>query len=279
MGITSIEWTDKVWNPITGCTKVSQGCKNCYAERVFPRPYPGRAFTDVRTHPDRLNAPMHWKKPSRIFVNSMSDLFHESVSFEFIEKVYAVMAGAHWHTFQVLTKRPERMLEFTRWQAGSDHISTAEWPRNVWLGISAEDQKTFEQRLPYLVATPAALRFLSLEPLLGPIDTQITIQPTGWKATANALARIGWVIVGGESGPKARPMEAAWAQSLRKQCEAAGVRFFFKQWGEFLPPDQDGAMLPEGQHLNCSNELVRIGKKAAGRLLDGVEWNQYPEVS
>jgi protein gp37 len=231
MGETSIEWTDKVWNPVTGCTKVSQGCKNCYAERIFQRPYPGRDFTDVRMHPDRLDAPLHWRKPSRIFVNSMSDLFHEAVPFEFIERIYATMADANWHTFQILTKRPERMLEFTKWQAGQDHISTAEWPRNVWLGVSCEDQESFAERLPFLTAVPAVIRFISFEPLLGPIDTGIMIQPHGWEATANALARIGWAIVGGESGPGARPMHLDWASSIVRQCQRAAVPVFVKQLG------------------------------------------------
>jgi protein gp37 len=289
MGETSIEWTDKVWNPVTGCTKVSQGCKNCYAERIFQRPYPGRAFTDVRMHPDRLDAPLNWRKPSRIFVNSMSDLFHEAVPFEFIERIYATMADANWHSFQILTKRPGRMLEFTKWQAGNDHISTAEWPRNVWLGVSVEDQKTADERIPQLLDTPAVVRWISAEPLLGPMNIADYVchlckdknERSGW----HDRPTLDWVVVGGESGPQARPMHPDWARALRDQCQAAGVPFFFKQWGEWAPVMQteitegargDGREDRVHRFENCV--VQRFGKRRTGALLDGCEWNEYPVV-
>lgn len=321
MGVsTGIEWTDSTWNPVSGCSKVSQGCKHCYAERVFPRPYPGRAFTDVRVHENRLLQPIWWAKGRRIFVNSMSDLFHESVPFEFIAKVFAVMACTTRHTYQVLTKRPERMVEFFEWlhaegdedyraidaasDASSDNtllrqMASFFWPAqvqpsevfsdwlpqhnprrggydncgplwplvNVWLGVSIENQETANVRIPRLLQVPAAVRFLSCEPLLGHIDlTQIC--PREWSSIRidalegqeriDGLApikhpRIDWVICGGESGPRARAMHPDWARSLRDQCVAAGVPFFFKQWG-----------------------LARPGKKKAGRELDGRTWNEFP---
>lgn len=312
MGNSAIEWTDKVWNPVTGCTKVSQGCKNCYAERVFPRPYPGRAFTDVRTHPDRLEDPLCWRKPAKIFVNSMSDLFHESVPDQFITDVFGIMALAHWHSFQVLTKRPQRMLEYL---AGGDHGILAQfaaiqvgggigpksmfraldikrrdsvdwaWPLpNVWLGVSVEDQATADERIPLLLNTPAAVRFISAEPLLGWIVLHEAAQPEvnvdwlrGFDGCDPAIPGLDWVIVGGESGPKARAMQSEWAQGLRLQCQAANVPFFFKQWGEWLGGSQDGNPDVRPQSLNSSDQAVRVGKLAAGRLLDGVEWNEFPQ--
>lgn len=173
-GATKIQWTDETWNPVTGCTKVSQGCKHCYAERVFPRAYAktGRCFTDVRTHPERLDQPLRWKKPRRVFVNSMSDLFHEDVPDEFIDKVWEIMANAPDHTFQILTKRPARMLAWTGGvDAGKWPMWLLPWPLpNVWLGVSVEDQATADERIPPLLRTAAAVRFISLEPCLGPVD-------------------------------------------------------------------------------------------------------------
>lgn len=242
---TKIEWTDETWNPVTGCSKVSQGCKNCYAERIFPRAYGKRQFTDVRCHPERLNAPLHWKKPRRIFVNSMSDLFHENVPDEFIDRIFAAMALCQQHMFQVLTKRPERMRSYLR-QVSDErdmqrwinaaveltdspcavHIEDLDWPLpNVWLGVSVEDQATSDQRIPLLLQTPAAVRFISAEPLLGPIDLlhiKHTINPPSYP-------QLDWVIVGGESGPSARPSHPDWFRSLKEQCQAAGVACFMKQ--------------------------------------------------
>jgi protein gp37 len=280
MGKTSIEWTDEVWNPVTGCQKVSQGCKNCYAERIASRFWGERKFTDVVCHDDRMDIPLSWKKPRRVFVNSMSDLFHVDVDFKFIRRVWRRMADANQHTFLILTKRPERMLEFTRWMAGDDDLSIAEWPRNVWLGVSVEDQKAADERIPYLLKTPAAVRFLSCEPLLGSIRF----------ANVPGLNRIGngpgldWVIAGGESGPGARPMHPEWAKSLKDQCQAANVPFFFKQWGEWVDQERANMLAHNlGELMRWRTGVFdrtlfsRVGKKAAGRLLDGREWNEFPE--
>lgn len=257
MSATTIQWTDETWNPVTGCTKVSQGCKHCYAERIFARPYPGRKFTDVRTHPERLDQPLGWLKPRRVFVNSMSDLFHEDVPDEFIDKVWGAMANAPNHTFQVLTKRPARMLAWTGGvDAGKWPMWLLPWPLpNVWLGVSVEDQATADERIPLLLQTPAAVRFVSYEPALAPVNfTRISLgksaERVAWSGgpldqfksvefTVNALrgakslkwSGLSWVIVGGESGQKARPFDVDWARSTIAQCKAAGVPCFVKQLG------------------------------------------------
>lgn len=279
MGKTKIEWCDEVWNPVTGCTKVSQGCKNCYAERIFSRPYPGRAFTDVRCHPDRLDAPLRMRKPRRIFVNSMSDLFHENVPWSFIDQVLSICERCPQHTFQILTKRPARM------RAYFDESRKEWWPLpNVWLGVSVEDQPAADERIPLLLHTPAAVRWISAEPLLGTIDLDDELADGlhalgcgGGHDCGCGASGLDWVVAGGESGPKARPSHPDWFRSLRDQCAAAGVAFHFKQWGEWLGPIQDGAMLPNrDQIINASDVSVRIGKKAAGRTLDGRIHDEYP---
>ena len=235
---TSIEWTDRVWNPVTGCTKVSAGCKHCYAEgianRFFAKQYPPntdgslRKFTDVRCHADRLDQPLHWKKPSRIFVNSMSDLFHEDVPFEFILACMARMVTADQHTYQILTKRPERAIEFDRWMISDDSPCAVAWRKNIWLGVSVENQATADERIPLLLQIPAAVRFVSAEPMIGPVDL-LTIAPDLHDMQSGHT--IDWVICGGESGIGARPFDLAWAESLRAQCRASGVPFFMKQLG------------------------------------------------
>lgn len=264
---TGIAWTNATWNPVTGCSKVSQGCKHCYAEREWARlsanpkaiNYYGRAFTDVACHEDRLDQPLRWKKPRMIFVNSMSDLFHESVPDTFIDKVFAVMALAEQHTFQILTKRPERMFEYLTTPGRmdiigneampavrSDCFGVLEWPLpNVWLGVSAEDQESADERLFHLMNTPAAIRWLSAEPLLGPIDLEDV--PVGMNGPLRSYGetnapKLDWVVVGGESGPDARPMHPDWVEAIQEQCTQAHVPFFFKQWGEWLPLTQ---MTPE----------------------------------
>jgi protein gp37 len=229
MGKTKIEWTDATWNPVTGCTKVSQGCKHCYAERFAKRL--GYDFSQVELHPERLEIPLHWKKPRRIFVNSMSDLFHRDVPVEFIAEVFNVMARASHHTFQLLTKRARRLASLAPFLP---------WPENLWVGVSVETAD-YLWRIGCLREVPAAVRFLSLEPLLGPIPDL-------------PLGHINWVIAGGESGPGARPMRAEWARSVRDQSLAAGVPFFFKQWGG-------------------------VQRTKAGRRLDGRTWDQYPQVA
>jgi len=263
--ISKIEWTERTWNPITGCTKVSLGCKNCYAEREWRRlsankktVYYEREFTDIRFHQDRINEPLKWKKPCRVFVNSMSDLFHEQIDDLRIASVFSMMRLANQHQYQILTKRPERMQRIV--EALTDLVGGVPESllpsncdirpgANVWLGISAEDQATANERIPHLLNTQASIRFLSLEPLLGPITLH-----KEWR-------RLDWVIVGGESGPNSRPMYTDWVISLRDQCRSAHIPFFFKQWGEFNTLGQ------------------RVGKRNAGRLLDGREWNQYPAAA
>jgi protein gp37 len=286
---TTIEWTDATWNPVTGCTKVSQGCKHCYAERVFPRTSARqqviepsgerreRRFTDVWTHENRLNMPLRLRKPRRIFVNSMSDLFHEDVPFGFVERVFVVIEGAPQHTFQILTKRPERMRAFMQRWADQRGV-----PANAWLGVSVEDQSTADERIPLLIQTPAAVRWISAEPLLGPINLYPwACMPELMDKHGEPFVGLDWVVVGGESGPKARPMHPDWARSLRDQCVDAGVPFLFKQWGEFLPcgmpTDQphDTNRSPPGGEVD-GHRFVRIGKRAAGRLLDSRTWDEYP---
>ena len=314
MATTKIEWADKVWNPVTGCTKVSEGCRNCYAELMASRFWKDRKFSDVKFHPERLSQPLGWKKPARVFVNSMSDLFHPDIPFEFIDEVFYIMRVAEHHTFMVLTKRPEIMLKFLEWQ------KPIRWPANwvghqpnVWLGVSVEDQKTADQRIPLLLETPAAVRFVSCEPLLGPVDLakklgQYSDCPEcGYgvrvdeEGLCNSCGRdaihygIDWVIVGGESGKNARPMHPDWVRSIRDQCVDAGVPFFFKQWGEWAPVNEIGdgwyclthsfgnmirTRIPNKSKIMENawdgHLIARVGKKRAGRLLDGREWNEFP---
>lgn len=232
---SAIEWTDATWNPLRGCTKVSAGCKHCYAETFSERfrGVPGHPFEqgfDLRLVPEALDVPRRWRRPRRIFVNSMSDLFHERVPLTYIRRVFRVMRECPQHQFQVLTKRSSRLAKLA---------PKLEWTANIWMGVSVEDSR-FLPRVDDLRTVDAAMRFLSLEPLLGPLDSI-------------NLEGIGWVIVGGESGPGARPIEADWVRSIRAQCERAGTPFFFKQWGG-------------------------TNKKQAGRTLDGQEWNGMPEI-
>jgi protein gp37 len=270
---TKIEWTDETWNVVTGCTKVSPGCDNCYAETIAHRFAGSKAFPngfDVTLHEARISQPLRWKRSARVFVNSMSDLFHADVPDDFIARVFAVMSLSPQHTFQVLTKRPGRMrsllsnreflalVDDHREQLRPDCGDFA-WPLpNVWLGVSVENQKWADIRIPALLETPAAVRFLSCEPLLGPIDLFAGDHSTHerdfdgnddyicldcstderhvpWRVIDRSNLGIDWVIVGGESGPKSRAMHPDWARSLRDQCATAGVPFFMKQWGEWGP--------------------------------------------
>ena len=241
---SAIEWTNATWNPVVGCSKVSAGCQHCYAESLATRfgwttrPWTAKWAPDnVALHPERLEMPRHWRAPRRVFVNSMSDLFHDHVPDDFIARVWAVMADTPRHTYQVLTKRPERMRAWVRRWA-PDPLP------NVWLGTSVEQQRWVAPRIGALVETPAAIRFLSCEPLLGPLDLSAFApfsgecycqdRADGCRPQAMPgcpVPGIAWVIAGGESGPGARPMDPAWARSLRDQCHASGVAFFFKQWG------------------------------------------------
>lgn len=284
MGDTTIEWTNKTWNPLTGCTKVSPGCDHCYAKTMHERFNGPGSFDTITLHPERLDQPFRWRKPSRVFVNSMSDLFHKDVPDEFICEVFDVMANTPRHTFQLLTKRHTRMRSFV-----TKYSAVGVLP-NVWLGVSVETQKWAGIRIPVLLDTPAAVRFLSCEPLLGPVcldpwhtDTDCNEGPP-WGG-------VDWVIVGGESGPGARPMHPEWARSLRDQCLAAGVPFLFKQWGAWSPSApwtdnwvstivrRDGSEASPRMHAMCNDGeafMSRAGKKAAGRELDGRTWDQYP---
>lgn len=324
---TGIEWTDATWNPVRGCSRVSDGCRNCYAEKVAARfsdcgqPYEGfadrkragSAWTGrVAVMWPLIDLPLRWRRPRRIFVNSMSDLFHESLPLDEIANVYAVAIAAHLlrgHTLQILTKRAERMRHMLAspdfWaqvnaevgghvmertnpldrrsddaRARCDEYGPDDPPPGVWLGVSVENQAVADERIPHLLATPAAVRFLSCEPLLGPLDL-CQLQPCDPPVEIDSLngthgvyrphggtsAKVQWVIAGGESGSGARPMQEEWAQSLRDQCEGANVPFFFKQWGEFAPT---------AEYRDGKRFMSRVGKRAAGALLDGREHKAFP---
>lgn len=230
---SKIEWTEMTWNPVTGCTKVSAGCRHCYAERMANRlrrmdNVRYRGGFSVTLHEDLITAPTRWRTPRRVFVNSMSDLFHEKVPADFIRRVFNTMAACPQHTFQLLTKRSERLRELA---------PELPWPRHVWVGVSVEDQRAV-YRIADLLTVPAEVRFLSCEPLIGPLHSL-------------PLEGVSWVIVGGESGPGARPMQRTWVESIRRQCREAGVPFFFKQWGG-------------------------VRKDLAGRLLNGRTYDEMP---
>lgn len=376
---SKIEWTDQTWNPVTGCTKVSPGCRNCYAERMATRlggryGYPADEPFRVTMHPDRPDQPLRWRKPRHVFVVSMGDLFHADVPFDYIDAVFGVMATAYKHTFQVLTKRPERMREWfhrvedhpgmffgagamkhfasdefgcfienyvngvANWReqgslvVGDGRYGNRAWPLpNVWLGTTVEDQQRADERIPLLLQCPAAVRFVSVEPMLGAVDLEsISLVPPRTPShphiRVNALTglvagpdeyhpemKLDWVICGGESGHGARPMHPDWARSLRDQCRAAGVPFMFKQWGAWAPgedieangtdwsgmyeedsrdggvprhhwPDsphrkvaaRHGRPVPESSCICNDTEVLLVGKKAAGRLLDGALHDGMP---
>lgn len=372
MGKSNIEWTEATWNPVRGCSIVSEGCRNCYAMRMAHRSNrSGGAYEgltrigahgptwtgDVRFVPELLEYPLRLRKPHRIFVNSMSDLFHESLSDGVILSIFDVMRRCPQHTFQILTKRPGRMLDwFRRWAdtsgepldpqmvrgpeetrathpsprgqmfasyletLGSEPPPGCAWPTfdwmdgmrwwpdsaftlpNIWLGVSCEDQKTADARIPVLLETPAAVRWISAEPLLGPVRIEDFIWPTCWhwaagyKSPQEALAAgayaekrpqglvhadcrfLNWVVVGGESGPGARPTHPDWIRSLRDQCAAARVPFFFKQWGAFMPVDTPSPFYTLGE-FGDPQYYDRVGKKAAGAILDGRAWKEYPKAA
>jgi protein gp37 len=345
MSDTAIEWTDRVWNPTTGCDRVSPGCDHCYAMTMAKRlkgmgsakyqkdgdPRTSGPGFGVSVHLDTLDQPIRWRKPQRIFVNSMSDLFHDSVPDEYIARAWATMALTPRHTYQLLTKRHGRMRSLIGserfaghvYRAVNDILAQGDPPRiaddvivaaldgfcrgnfavlpNVWGMVSAEDQRRAELRIPALLATPFAVRGVSAEPLLGPIelgdwawggdrcpDRQCNDSTWDHNCTIGAR-RLDWVIVGGESGRGARPMHPDWARSLRDQCQAAGVAFLFKQWGEYRPaqpgvdtwdqlntfPVHQNVPMVDGAEGEWTH-MRRVGKKAAGRELDGRTWDQYP---
>lgn len=279
MGRTRIEWCDTVWNPTVGCTKVSQGCKNCYAERDYGRWYPDVDFHQVQLKPDRLEQPLHWTKPRRIFVDSVSDLFHKEVPINYIAKVFAVMAIAKQHTYMILTKRAKRMSEWLSTDDFQEDIAEEQericeengwcsqdfdYPLpNVWLGVSAEDQDTANERIPLLLSTPAILRFVSVEPMLGPIDISYFLngcpeqlgygyaEDYEWQQTCPPIQ---WVICGCESGVNARKTRTDWIQNLRDQCKNARVPFFLKQ-------------------IEIYGRLIKMP------VLDGQVWAEYPRIN
>jgi len=237
---STIEWTNTTWNPVTGCTKISAGCDNCYAERFSERfrgvkDHPFKNGFDLTLRPDRVEQPLTWKKPKMVFVNSMSDLFHKKIPKNYIERVFETMENAHWHIFQVLTKRSSLMRDFINHRYKSEAV-----PEHIWMGASIEDY-TKRSRIKHVQDTNASVRFLSIEPLIGPPGEM-------------DLKGIQWVIVGGESGPSARPMQLSWVRSVRDQCVKQMVPLFFKQWGGFRP-------------------------KSGGRELDGKEWSEFPQLS
>jgi protein gp37 len=332
MGKTTIEWADESWNPIVGCTEISPGCANCYAARlaatrlkntpqykglarnlkseiqfdaVYPHGIPvgkiqprwtGEVRNVFALDPKVLEEPVHCRKPRRIFVCDMGDLFHESVDVEWIAKVWIVMRDCPQHTFQVLTKRPQRVLDLF----GHDSPYSKNPLQNVWLGVSVENQHFADERIPLLLKTPAAVRWISAEPLLGPVNLQCVKGGENFIDAISGIRSIrpclDWVVCGGESGPNARPMHPDWARSIRDRCHVAGVPFFFKQWGEWLPirrslcdmPSEEtgyrvmnalGRAWVAGAHQEQHTDpwlFQRVGKKKAGRLLDGREWNEFP---
>jgi protein gp37 len=252
---TKIEWTDASWNPVTGCSKVSSGCMNCYVERMAKRlagraGYPAENPFAVTLHPDRLNEPLRWRKPRRVFVCSMGDLFHKDVPFEFVRRVWATMLSAPQHTYQVLTKRPERMAEFFQWNDESGQPWRVEPNRShIWLGTSVENQATADERIPHLLRCPAAVRFVSYEPALGPVSFRwlrawegsqrgSCLNPVGGTNEYDGLRKLDWIIAGGESGPHARPCFIEWIRTVVEQCRAAGVPVFVKQLGRWPSSNQ-----------------------------------------
>jgi protein gp37 len=311
---SAIEWTDATWNPFIGCVKVSAGCKHCYAERLVNGRLRGHFGTlDVKGD-DRWTQPLRWQRPRRIFVTSLSDPFWDQVPTDLVDRMFAVMALAPRHTFQLLTKRADRMrayltdpqteariiLAAIEFAANPGLKLSMAWPlANVHLGVSTENNDTLNQRAAILLDTPASVHWLSMEPLLGPTpDLRGWLGGDFWRSSAPEIRnRIDWVVAGGESGPGARAMDPAWVRELRDQCQAAGVPFLFKQWGEFAPvtiePDagmhggeafndprggRSAACMADHRWSQTSGS-VKVGKKRAGRELDGRTWDEYPRGS
>lgn len=318
---TQIQWTDATWNPVVGCTKVSAGCAHCYAARMASRglkPFEGTAkggnwTGTILLKPEALDIPLHWRKPRRIFVCSMADLFHEDVPDEFVWSVFRTIAMCPQHSFQLLTKRPERMEKFLRgrfWRNigrisndgdfyapiifGEQREGDAPFLPNAWLGVSIEDQKTADERIPWLLKTPASVRFVSAEPLLGPLHIgrymahSIMCEELPGPGMNGGqpchCSRIDWLITGGETGPGARPAHPGWFRSLRYQCVEAGVPFFHKQNGEWLDFDSISASMALKRETPYQLQQIdglpmyRVGKPVAGRELDGRTWDEFPEA-
>jgi protein gp37 len=318
MGARSkIEWTDASWNPVTGCTEVSAGCDHCYARDLARRfagtsAYP--AGFEVTLRPKHLYDPLRWQGPRRVFVNSMSDLFHRLVPTQYIAQVFATMALAPAHTFQILTKRPGRMASLLSSAAFRELVVTelpavveaasatgalsarssrqeipdlGEWPlANVWAGVSVESQKWADVRVPVLQRTPAAVRFLSMEPLLSRVQLcscdgaayEVQRHPflVDSRCPLHGTVKLDWVIVGGESGPKARPMHPDWPRDMKQACQASGIAYLFKQWGEWVPCSEPVAERDDVFRFPDGVVMRRVGRRAAGRELDGKTWDEYP---
>lgn len=307
MSKTKIEWTDFSWNPITGCSPVSEGCEHCYARRMAQRlkgryGYPQDDPFRVTFHLDRLEQPLKWKKPRHIFVVSMGDLFHEDVDGTWIVNIFedVIWPTRDTHIYLLLTKRPERMAAFF-----DLFLGWKDWYQQypVWLGVTAENQQRADERIPILLQIPAAKHFVSIEPMLGPVSLRSPPARGRGFRQWDQIHKLDWVIVGGESGPGARPMYPGWPRAARDHCQEAGVPFFFKQWGEWIPRtlywpkstayikdwgtlDINGAWFPkttpwngrEGEDSETREYVMyRVGKKHAGRLLDGREWNEVPD--
>jgi len=275
MANTKIEWAEKVWNPTTGCSHAgSPGCDNCYAKRMANRlkgryGYPKDDPFRVIFHSDRLEEPLHWKKPSRIFVVSMGDIFHDDVDGFWLSAIWSIIERAYWHTFLILTKRPERFGRLT---------PSLPFYKNIWLGVSVENQRTADERIPILLQIPAAKRFVSVEPMLNEVDFTygtgvVTFSPDddnpAW------LEGLDWVICGGETGPKARPMHSDWVRSLRDQCQAASVPFFFKSWGEWKPWAIEDPNIRKT--WSDAPDFKKFGYKELRHFLDGKEYREFPK--
>lgn len=309
MSRTKIEWVDRTWSPVTGCTAVSEGCDNCWARRMAQRlrgryGYPKDDPFEVTEHRDRLDEPARWRKPSKVFVCSMGDLFHPYVRDEFRYQVFVQMARAKKHIFLLLTKRVKAMLEYMAENVGLED----DWLRtkggHIWVGASVENQRTADFRIPILLQIPAKVRFVSIEPMLGPVNLHRFFScPQFGEPPDGGVGGLDWVILGGETGPGARPMHPDWVRSVRDQCQKAGVPFFFKQFGEWIPKrlywpktakaikgwgtlDIEGNWFPQTTPWNGregedseSREYVmyKVGRKAAGRYLDGRLWEEWPE--
>lgn len=329
-----IEWTDATWSPVTGCAPISEGCQNCYARRMANRlrgrcGYPKENPFKVTLHPERLDEPLKWRKPRKVFVCSMSDLFHPDVPFHYISNIFDIMCSWRWpnkeaerigdeslledpgHTYMVLTKRPERVQDWLQWLfeywPGDSPVNVnlsaeGHFGRHIWFGVTAENQQRADERIPILLQIPAAVRFVSVEPMLGPVDLSKWLGGTWYCETCECtvdpefvpfseihypcenyldfIPGIDWVICGGETGPGARPMHPDWVRSLVLQCKNAGVPFFFKQHGEWLHETQ-GIDFHEGHKYYVwpdESMSFRVGKKAAGRILDGRTWDEMPEI-
>lgn len=273
MAMTKIDWCNRVWNPITGCSPVSEGCRNCYAQRMANRlkgryGYPKDDPFRVTFHPERLEEPLHWKKPSKIFVCSMGDLFHEDVDSYWHVKIMQIIRKCPYHIFLFLTKRPEKMKDILF------HWFVPNIP-NLWLGVSVEDQSTADKRIPILLQIPAAKRFVSCEPLLNSIDIKSYLPGTVWggfrenPSTVKIILGIDWLIVGGETGPGARPLNPDWIRSLRDQCQTVGMPFFFKNWGS-----NSFEMCPDyHKRRNWPDHKIKL----RGHFLDGEKYREFPK--